>query len=196
MKFGWQEVRSSTVKYQVKNLTNKIHCIWHSVLWRTSYKWGWRVDVVLLWLHYGKNAGTWSAQLGFVLREAQAQGWDTQLDNRKGTWTFPVSKVVSYRQCLDLHCISIRIETLKNRAALKHTSSSEQSKSWCLKTPFKALKPLTSRTINSTTFKTDFLSSRSICQTPAIIFETVWNTMLLHAQLIVSVYPIKKMSSL
>lgn len=130
------------------------------------------------------------------LREAEAQRWDTQLDDTEGTKTFPVSKVASYRQCLDLHCISIRIETLKNRAALKHTSSSEQSKTWCLKTPFKAAKPLPSRTINSTTFKMDFLSSRSICLTPAIIFEAVWNTMLPHAQLIVSVYPIKEMSSL
>lgn len=119
-----------------------------------------------------------------------------QLDNRKGTKTFPVSKAVSYRQCLDLHCISIRIETLKNSTALKHTSSSEQSKTWCLKTPFKAVKPHFSRTVNSTTSKMAFLSSRSICLTPAVIFETVWNTMLLHAQLIVSVYPIKKMSSL
>lgn len=108
-------------------------------------------------------------------REAQAHRWDTQPENKKVTETFPTSKVVSYRQCLDLHCISIRIETLKNRAALKNTSNSELSKSRCLKTLFKlfeSLKLLTSGTINVTIFKKDFLSSRSIWLTSAIIFET------------------------
>lgn len=100
--------------------------------------------------------------------EAQAHRQDTQLDNKKVTKTSPTSKVISYRQCLDLHCISIRIETLKNRAALKHTSNSELSKNWCLKTLFKlseSLKLLTSGTRNATIFKKDFLSSRSICLT-------------------------------
>jgi len=57
--------------------------------------------------------------------------------SKKVTETFPASKVVSYRQCPDLHCISIRTEILKNRAALKHSSNSELSKNWCLKPPFK-----------------------------------------------------------
>lgn len=98
-------------------------------------------------------------------REAQAQRQDTQLDNKKVDKTFSASKVVSYMQCLDLHCISIRTETLKNKAALKHTFNSELSKNWCLNPLFKlseSLKLLIYGTIKATTFK-DFLSSRSIC---------------------------------
>lgn len=60
------------------------------------------------------------------LREAYAQGWDMQLDNRKGTKFFQFPRLLATGSCLDLYCISIRIETLKNRAAVKHTSSSEQ----------------------------------------------------------------------
>lgn len=53
-------------------------------------------------------------------REAQAHRQDTQLDNKKVTKTSPTSKVISYRQCLDLHCISIRIETLKKSGTQTH----------------------------------------------------------------------------
>lgn len=109
---------------------------------------------------------------------------------QKRDQTFLVSKVVSYRQCLELHCISNRIETLKNTAA---NTLPAQSKDLVPKNDIQSSK--TSHFWkNSTIFKMDFPSSRSICLTPAIIFETVWNTMLLHAQLIVS--ELKKMSSL
>lgn len=81
---------------------------------------------------------------------------------KKATETSPTSKLVSYKQCLDLCCILIRTEILKSRAALKHTS--KFSKNWCLKTLFKlfeSLKLPTSGAINTTIVKKNFMSSKS-----------------------------------
>lgn len=120
-----------------------------------------RGPLVTLWKKYWYIKCT--IQICFK-REAQAQKWDTPLDNKKVAKTFSASKVVSYMQCLDLHCISIRTETLKNKAAFKHTFNSELS-NWRLNPLFKlfeSLKVLVSGTIKATTFE-DFLSSRSIC---------------------------------
>lgn len=82
---------------------------------------------------------------------------------KKATETSPTSKLVSYKQCLDLCCILIRTETLKSKAALKHTSNSKFSKNWCLKTLFKLFESLelpTSRAINKTIVKKNFMSSK------------------------------------